>query len=1024
LSNESRAIMIAGVARRLSSPTFIGRHQERAWLGDRLAERRADHVATIVIGGEAGVGKTRLVTEFAERAAGSGWRVLVGHCLELGESGLPFAPIVEAFRDLPDLLDPNDLARVLASGRAAIGNLVPTLADGSAPAEARPADEATQARLYEFILAMIGRLAAEAPLVLEIEDLHWADRSTRDLLRFLARNVRRGPLLIVTTFRTDELHRRHPLVPFLAELGRLPRVERSDLSRLSAEETREQLSAILGHPAPPDLARGIHERSDGNPFFAEELLAAAQAPQAAIGQSGLPQDLETLLGERLARLTDATQAVLGVAAVAGRDVSHVLLERIADLSDAELLAALREAIEQQVLVLVESATHDARYSFRHALIQEAIYARLLPTERLRLHRRIVDALLDGVGGDDTAAALAAEVAHHADRAGDPIRALHWSVVAGDAATAVAAFAEAYLHFERALHHWTVVSEPEAVAGVSRVDLLGRAAAAAAAIGEPAMAAGLAGEAIELLGPEGDPMKRAVLEDRRFLYLWESGDLPGAAAAIEHALGDISTVEAPEARIRLTTVLAHARIHQGRFDEADALSREAHAEAERIGNDRAAAEAVAMMGFSLCYQGSEEKGIAHLREAMGLLAELGDDQDQLWLAASNLEGGLGWAGRNREALDMLYAGYEQLRLDGTERRWGPMLVCGLIDHNVALGHWDEADRLIAGAALPDHETLQMVWLHQSAAELEVLRGEVDAARSRMQIAERLVGAGPGSSRVDRLFTLRAEVAILHAEGRHGDARLAIEAVIGQSHDPEREAMLWWLFAFGARCAADEAEDARAHGRDDLAADAAARSAHLADLATRTEARAAAEDRGAATLTACARLATAEAGRADGRSDPLAWDATARAFASLERPIDEGHARFRQAEAMLAQRGDRKGIATLLRAAHAAATAVGARPLASDAEALARRARISLVDGAGAKLPGHEPDPWNLTEREREVLGLLELGLTNREIGERLFVTEKTASVHVSNILGKLGVPGRGAAAAMAVRLGLVPTEDSG
>ena len=1013
--------MIAGVARRLSSPTFIGRRQERAWLGDRLAERRADHLATLLIGGEAGVGKTRLVTEFAERAAASGWRVLVGHCLELGESGLPFAPIIEAFRDLPDLLDPDVLARVLASGRSEIGNLVPTLADGSARAEARPADEATQARLYEFILAMIGRLAAEAPLVLEIEDLHWADRSTRDLLRFLARNVRRGPLLIVATFRTDELHRRHPLVPFLAELGRLPRVERSDLARLSATETREQLSAILGHPAPPDLARGIHERSDGNPFFAEELLAAAQAPEAAIGRSGLPPDLETLLGERVGRLTDATQAVLGVAAVAGRDVSHVLLERIADSSDAELLAALREAIKQQVLVLVESRTHDARYSFRHALIQEAIYGRLLPTERLRLHRRIVDALLDGVGGGETAAALAAEVAHHADRAGDPIRALHWSVVAGDAATTVAAFAEAYLHLERALHHWSLVAEPEAVAGISRVDLLARAAASAAAIGEPAVAAGLAGEAIGLLGPEGDPRQRAVLQDRRFLYLWESGDLPAAAAAIEHALGEIREVEAPEARIRLITVLAHARIHQGRFREADVLSSQAHAEAERIGNDRATAEAVAMMGFSLCYQGSEEKGIAHLREAMGLLAELGDDQDQLWLAASNLEGGLGWAGRHREALDMLYAGYAQLRLDGTERRWGPMLVCGLIDHNVALGHWDEAARLVAGAALPDHETLQMVWLHQSAAELEVLRGEVDAARSRMQIAERLVGAGPGSSRVDRLFTLRAEVAVLHAEGRHGDARLAIEAAIGQSHDPEREAMLWGFFAFGARCAADEAEDARARARDDLAADAAAHAAHLADLATGTEARALAEDRPALTLAACARLATAEASRAHGRSDPAAWDATARAFAAMEQAIDEAYARFRQAEAMLATHGDRKEIATLLRAAHAAATAVGARPLASDAEALARRARISLVDDAIATSARHKPDPWNLTEREREVLGLLALGLTNREIGERLFVTEKTASVHVSNILGKLGVPGRGAAAAMAARLGIVPAE---
>jgi DNA-binding CsgD family transcriptional regulator/tetratricopeptide (TPR) repeat protein len=1015
--------MIASVARRLSSPTFIGRHQERAWLGDRLVDRRADHVATILIGGEAGVGKTRLITEFAERAVADGWRVLVGHCLELGESGLPFAPIVEAFRDLPGLLDPTVLVRVVGSGRTEIGNLVPSLADRLAPAGPRAADEATQARLFEFILAMIGRLAEEAPLVLEIEDLHWADRSTRDLLRFLARNVRHGPLLIIATFRTDELHRRHPLVPFLAELGRLPRFERSNLSRLSAEETFEQLSAILGHAAALDLARGIHERSDGNPFFAEELLAAAQASQRTSGRSGLPPDLETLLNERIGRLTDATQAVLGIAAVVGRDVSHHLLERIAELSIARLLAALQEAIDQQVIVLVESEAHDVRYSFRHALIQEAIYSRLLPTERQRLHRRIVDALLDGVGGSETAAALAAEVAHHADRAGDPIRALHWSVAAGDAATAVAAFAEAYLHLERALHHWSLVAEPETVAGVSRVDLLGRVAAAAAAIGEPTVAAGLAGEAIELLGSDGDTEQRAVLEDRRFLYLWESGDLPGAAAAVEHAHGAISTVDAPEARIRLTAALGHARIHQGRFDEADLLLREAHAAAEQNGNDRAAAEAVAMMGFSLCYQGFEDQGIDNLRDAMRRLAELGDDQDQLWLAASNLEGGLGWAGRHQEALEMLRDGLDQLRRDGTERRWGPMLISGLIDHNIALGRWDEADRVISEAALPDHETLQLAWFQQSAAELDVLRGRVDAARARMAIAERLVGVGPGSSRIDRLFMLRGEVAILHADGQHRDARLAIEAAIDQSRDPEREAMLWWLFAFGARCGADEAEDARAHRRDKLAADAAAHSILLADLALRTAARAAAEDRPALTLRACANLAAAEAGRARGRSDPAAWQATAHAFAALEQPIDETYARFRQAEAMLARGDDRKEIASLLRTVHSTSTAVEARSLANDVEALARRARISL-DVADATPAGHEPDPWNLTGREREVLGLLAIGLSNREIGERLFVTEKTASVHVSNILGKLGVPGRGAAAAIAVRLGLLPAEESG
>jgi DNA-binding CsgD family transcriptional regulator len=1018
--------MIAGVTRRLSSPTLIGRQRERAWLADQLADQRSDRIATILIGGEAGVGKTRLVTEFAARAAADGWRVLVGHCLELGESGLPFAPIVEAFRDLPVLLEPDVLVRVLGPGRSEIANLVPTLAEGSHPPEARPADDATHARLYEFILAMVGRLVAEAPLVIEIEDLHWADRSTRDLLRFLTRNLRRGPLLVVATFRTDELHRRHPLLPFLAELGRRPNVERSDLSRLSAEETSEQLSAILGHPAPPGLAREIHQRSDGNPFFAEELLAAAQAPQPEIGQLGLPPDLETLLGERVGRLSDTTQAVLGVAAAAGRDVSQRLLDRIVDRPHPAVLGALREAIDQQVLVLTEEGASHPRYRFRHALIQEAIYGRLLPTERRRIHRRIVDALLDGGDDGDTAAAHAAQVAHHADRAGDAPRTLRWSVLAGDAATSVGAFAEAYLFLDRALHHWSLVSEPESVAGLSRTDLLGRAAAAAAAVGKPAVAAGLASEAIELLGLDGDPEQRAGLEEQRFLYRWESGDLSGAAAALETAVGESTNDDASNARVRLLIALAHARCQQGHYRDAETSARQARVAAEAIGNRRAVAEARAMLGFALCYQGWEEAGIDDLRAAMVELARLGNDQDQLWLAASNLEGGLGWAGRHREALDMLRDGYDRLRREGTERRWGPMLGAGLVDHLTALGRWSEAGQLLVGAALPDQETLQVAWLHQSAAELDVLRGDVASAKARLEIAQRLVGVGPTASRVDRLFMLRSEVNIAHADNRHAEARRAIEEAIDQSDDAEREALLWWLFAAGARCAADEAEIARAFRNAEGAAAAAIKAATLANLAVQTESRAALEDRAAPALTAGARLAVAEAGRAGGRSDPLAWDASARAFAAMEQPVDEAYARFRQAEAMLGSRLDRKEIATILQAVHTSATAIGARPLAADAAALARRARISLERAEGTRVKDKEPQPdrWHLTHREREILGLLALGLTNREIGGRLFVTEKTASVHVSNILGKLGVPGRGAAAAMAVRMGLVPAEDPG
>jgi DNA-binding CsgD family transcriptional regulator len=330
-------------------------------------------------------------------------------------------------------------------------------------------------------------------------------------------------------------------------------------------------------------------------------------------------------------------------------------------------------------------------------------------------------------------------------------------------------------------------------------------------------------------------------------------------------------------------------------------------------------------------------------------------------------------------------------------------------------------LAAEAAFPDGENRMTAWFHECVAELEVLRGNLDRARSEIEIAEGVVG--PGASALDRIYMLRSVTAIARAEGRHADVRKAIDEAIGQSRDPERDAPLWWLFALAARSAADHAEAARAHGphEEAEAADALDYAERMRERLSRISETAADEGWPAPTLTAYARHAAAEASRAAGRPEPALWAMTGDAFASLEQPIDEAYARFRQAEALLAANGERKEVAALLRGAHATAVRIGARPLAADAVDLARRARISLVEGAGT--PEREADPWNLTEREREVLALLAIGLTNREIGERLFVTEKTASVHVSNILGKLGVPSRGAAAALAARLSILPRDET-
>ncbi|HSK35478.1 MAG TPA: AAA family ATPase, partial [Actinomycetota bacterium] len=395
----------------LASPTFVGRTQELARLaaaGDRAA---GGTPTAVLIGGEAGVGKTRLVGEVVAGARAAGATVLAGGCVELGGEGVPFAPLIEALRGFVRDLDEPGLAR-LAPGqaRAELARLLPELGPPGGPgAGERPAfggdpgPWSEQGRLFELLLGLLERLGAERPAVLVVEDLHWADRSTRDLLAFLVRNLRHGRLLLVLTYRSDELHRRHPLRPFLAELDRGRRVERLELARFGPAEVAAQLAGIQGAPVPAELAERIHARSGGNAFFVEELAAVAGTGGHADGE--LPPSLRDTLLARVELLAEPAQQVLRVAAAAGARVEHELLAEVAGLPEAELLAALREAVSAQVL-LADAA--DGTYGFRHALVKEAVYTELLPGERTRLHARFAAALAarDTAGDPGPAAELA------------------------------------------------------------------------------------------------------------------------------------------------------------------------------------------------------------------------------------------------------------------------------------------------------------------------------------------------------------------------------------------------------------------------------------------------------------------------------------------------------------------------------------------------------------------------------------------------------------------------------------------
>ncbi|EWM68370.1 LuxR family transcriptional regulator [Micromonospora sp. M42] len=298
--------MLDGVTVRAASTVLVGRRPELTVLGDALARARSGDPTTVLVGGEAGVGKTRLLEEFGTHVHTAGARLLVGQCLELGEAGLPFAPFAAALRDVLR----HDGPAAFAGYEAEFARLLPELArmPAGVAAPAGPAlADTPRGYLFDLVADLFRRIAEERPLVLVIEDLHWADRSTRDLIGFLVRAARATRLLVVCTYRTDELHRGHPLRPFLAELDRVRGVDRIELGRLDRDGTAAVLADLLGVEQFARTVDDVHERTQGNPFFIEELAAAG----GPVGCATIPETLRDLLLARVDRLPEPAQRCCG-----------------------------------------------------------------------------------------------------------------------------------------------------------------------------------------------------------------------------------------------------------------------------------------------------------------------------------------------------------------------------------------------------------------------------------------------------------------------------------------------------------------------------------------------------------------------------------------------------------------------------------------------------------------------------------------------------------------------------------------
>jgi tetratricopeptide (TPR) repeat protein len=784
----------------------------------------------------------------------------------LGEEGLPFAPVTQALRGLAADLDPAELAAVVGSARQELARLLPDLAwSGEATAGKGGADGgvvgAGQGRLFELLLAVVGRLGARGPLLWVVEDLHWADRSTRDLLAYLAATLRSGRVLVVGTFRSDELDRLHPLRRLLGELARNRRVARLELARFTRAEVAEQLAGLLDADPPARLVEEVYARSGGNPFFTEELLLAGTHPGV------LPPSLQEVLLTRVVRLGLGTQQLLRVAAAAGPGATQPLLAAVAGMDDQQLLDGLREAVDQQLLLPEPGGDG---YVFRHTLVAEAVHGELLPGERVRLHTALAAALEAGVEAGGPPAMRAARLAYHWAAAGDQPRALTASVQAAAAAERVSAFAEAQLHLERVLGLWNQVPDAAERAGMDRLGLLARCGYAAYVAGDPARAAELVRQAIALVDAARQAQRAGLLHEQLARCLRILGD-PAALGEHQEAVRLVPPEPSVERARVLGSLARYLLVLVTQPAQARGLAAEAAAIAGQVGAVAEEATARATLGGALVDLGEADAGLAELDVAGRLATKAGEvllplraivDYSDALLATGHLE----------QAATVALDGLQQASRLGLAHYFQPILACNATQALVALGRWDQAEQVSRQALETAPSEPASVNLPLARAAFELGRGDLDTAEARLQAVRRLFPAStPEAQRAGPLFHGLAELALWRGQLDQA-TQLVAEAMPQVETSPRHAAP---LYALGLRVEADRAELARARHPGQPAPDDG--TALLERLGQAAQGPAAA---GMPELAAWHALGLAEQARQQGAADPAVW---AGAVAAWERRL---------------------------------------------------------------------------------------------------------------------------------------------
>jgi DNA-binding CsgD family transcriptional regulator len=950
---------------------LVGRDGELAQIRSILARRAAGRPAIVVVlSGEAGIGKSRLARAVMSAESAAGSAVFEGTCLNL-DARVPFAPVLEALRPL-----------LLASDGTVNSDQFGYPGQVAASLYAHiPSPEMTVSagQPLSCLREVISSGAAHTPSLLVLEDMQWADRSTLDLVRLLGQA--RANLALLLTYRANFAEQSGALLDLVDDLRRTAEVADLRLGVLSQDDV-QILAKLRGAELDMSDAAALVARSGGNPLFALALLDAGDP-------SGLPRHLAALLRAEVDALGSEAREVLGAASVGGSRLDTEVLLEVVGKEKAVVEACLREAVTKGVLL------RGRHLQFRHDLIREAVYDDLLPTERIRLHEGFAQAEL-GMHRATARSALSvlSKVAHHWEAAGRAPEALDASCRAGMLAWRQGAAAEALQHLRRALVLWDEVDNPEEVTDQALVDLLRIAGGAAGAVGDHAQAVELIERALREADPDADPYAAARTYAARGSMAAGFNDGIGAPQWVERAL-EVAPPGPSLERATSLAVLAEHRANMGLAREALSLATEAADMAAtlrgRVSPDRQQelgsthADALRVRGRAMAWLGMDVEMLAAIREAIGV-AERTAGRSHALFAQLDLAYALRSLGRDREATELL------TKLDAAASDAGLP----------GLGH------MIAEAKLG----------------LLTDNGPADAAQA---LLDELRAAGMADWRAAwyqaSIFAMTGRYAEAAAETQ---AWVEIEVRSGTT-----------LFAVGVvaehveslrRCGrvADAIAEARQLAREALSVDA---DYHRAVAARVSIPAALADERGSAEAeelmtaavqllrdlerdsaaglvgdAAAAQLALAQAWLAE-PDDESAWRRAADAVAGVGGEVLVLSTRVRLAKALLA-RGDRDGARQLVTETWMKARAIGANGVARDLHDLAGPLRLRLEN-----VPATAGVLSRLTAREREVLDLLADGASNRRIAAGLFISEKTASVHVSRILAKLGVSTRLEAAAI-------------